>query len=127
MKTLKLLFLIAFITVGFSSKAQPNVTVDWNDPGYTGLYEVEVYIIDTYIPTSYLVAYAKNLPYFPSVVPFQNIDISAVGIIEDDHDLRYRYCVVVKRQGTSVFRTAYTELLDSTETRFFDEIINVDF
>lgn len=126
MKTFKLVILIALIAVGFSSKAQ-SPTVSWYDPGYTGFHEVEVYIIDTYIPASYLVASAKNLPYTQTQITFSNIDISAVGIIEDDHDLRYRYFAVVKRQGTSIYRTVYSELLDATGTRFYSGTLHVDF
>lgn len=101
MKTFKLVLLIALIAVGFSSKAQ-SPTVSWYDPGYTGFHEVEVYVIDTYIPASYLVASAKNIPYTQIQITFSNIDLSSVGIIEDSHDLRYRYFAVVKRQGTSI-------------------------
>lgn len=126
MKTFKLVLLIALIAFGFSSKAQ-SPTVSWYDPLYTGFHEVEVYVIDTYIPASYLVASEKNIPYTQTQITFYNIDISAVGIIEDDHDLRYKYFAVVKRQGTSVYRTVYSDLLDATGTRFFSGILHVDF
>jgi hypothetical protein len=127
MKTFKLILLIAFIAVGFSSKAQPDVTVSWTDLGYTGFHEVEVYVIDTYIPASYLVASEKNLPYTQTSIFFDDIDISAVGIKEDDHDLRYRYLVIVRRQGTSVYVSEYTGLLDSSDTRFYIGTFNFVF
>lgn len=111
MKNFKLFLLIGICAIALSAKAQ-SVTVYIDEPTtYTGLYDVNLLVLDNYTQTYTLVGQKKDQPtnvYFLDT----DIDLSSVNIVSDQVD-RYRYVAVAVRQEAIGSGEGWTPLLDT--------------
>lgn len=111
MKNLKLFLLIGIFAFAFGVKSQ-TVTVYIDEPTtYTGLYDVNLFVLDNFAQTYTHVGQKKDQP---TIVYFldTDIDLSSVNIVSDQVD-RYRYVAVVTRQEASGSGQGWTPLLDT--------------
>lgn len=114
MKTLKCLMLLAILALTFNAGAQ-NVEVFITDnTGYSGLYEVRLYVIDDYTQNVCLVAQKKNQPGLPVLFISNEISLLCVNLVSDQID-RYRYIANVIRQSAPGSGQNWTPLLDTGE------------
>jgi len=114
MKTLKSLLLLAILALTLNAGAQEiNVNITDNS-NYSGLYEVNLYVIDTYTQNVCIVAQKKNQTGLQ--VPFSSneISLSCVNLVSDQID-RYRYIANVAQQSASGSGQNWTPLLDTGE------------
>ncbi len=114
MKILKITLFLVLIGLSINASAQ-TITVGIVDTtSYSGLYEVNLYVIDTYTQNVCLVAQIKNITE-PGVSFYSNqIDLTCVNLVSDQID-RYRYIAYVTRQSALGSSQNWTPLLDTGE------------
>ncbi len=114
MKTLKITLLIAFIALASTASSQTVKVKIIDSTSYSGLYEVNLYVIDDYTQNACLVAQKKNQtgPF----VEFYSFEISltCVNLVSDQID-RYRYIANVAQQSANGSGQNWTHLLDTGE------------
>lgn len=98
MKTLKCLMLLAILALTFNAGAQDVEVFITDNTGYSGLYEVRLYVIDDYTQNVCLVAQKKNQPGLPVLFISNEISLLCVNLVSDQID-RYRYIANVIRQS----------------------------
>jgi hypothetical protein len=114
MKTLKISLLMAILAFAINVSAQ-EITVGITDTSsYSGLYEVKLYVIDTYTQNTCLVAEQKNKPGPYVLFSPNQINLTCVNLVSDQID-RYRYIANVTRQSASGSGQNWTHLLDTGE------------
>mgnify|MGYP000930751072 CR=1 FL=1 len=114
MKTFKSLLLLAILAATLNAGAQEvNVNITDNS-NYSGLYEVNLYVIDTYTQNVCIVAQKKNVTI--SGYPFGSteINLTCVNLVSDQID-RYRYIAHEARQSASGSGQNWTPVLDTGE------------
>jgi hypothetical protein len=114
MKTLKITLLMAILAFAFNVSAQDVDVYITDNTGYSGLYEVSLYVIDDYTQNMCLVAQQKNKP--GPIVEFDSslISLTCVNLVSDQID-RYRYIANVTRQSAPGSGQNWTPLLDTGE------------
>ncbi len=114
MKALKSLLFFTIFAFTLNASAQEVKVYITDTSSYSGLYEVNLYVIDTYTQNFCLVAQKKNQtgPYveFDSSV----ISLTCVNLVSDQID-RYRYIAHVIRQSAPGSGQNWTPLLDTSE------------
>lgn len=122
MKTIKLFLLIGICALAISAKAQ-TVTITINEnTTYTGLYDVNLFVLDYFTQTYTLVG--QKLDQLPSIYfSSSEIDLTVVNLLSDQVD-RYRYVAIAKRQEVTGDGKGWTPLLD-TGDMWLDHFISI--
>lgn len=114
MKTLKSLLLLAILALTLNAGAQEVEVNITENTSYSGLYEVNLYVLDTYTHNACLVAQEKNVSIPGHTFIYSEINLTCVNIVSDQVD-RYRYIADVARQSAQGSGQNWTPLLDTGE------------
>jgi hypothetical protein len=114
MKSLQITLLMAILAFACNASAQDVDVHITDNTGYSGLYEVNLYVIDTYTQNACLVAQKKNQT--GPIVEFDSsvISLICVNLVSDQID-RYRYIANVAQESASGSGHNWTPLLDTGE------------
>lgn len=124
MKNLKFLLIIGIFTFVLSAKSQIVTVSIVENTTYTGLYDVKLYVLDVYTQNYCLVAEDNDIPILGTLFQGNEINLSCVNLVSDQHD-RYRYVANVASQEATGSGQGWTQLLDTGEMWREDLTINV--
>lgn len=112
MKTLKITLFIAILAFTINANAQEVKVNILENTSYSGLYAIDLYVLDTYTQSACLVAQENDVPITGYTFVSSEINLTCVNIVSDQVD-RYRYIADVARQTAHGSGQNWTPLLDT--------------